>query len=168
MGLRPQARASEQPPDRAALGESLRCLRRRRMRVREKPTRRISSVRSLTRPDRATLPHGEGFAPIHYYLFTLHFLLLPPPGEVPATQGIGVYTVIERSAPQEPFRVCGPTSPGRGGKRRRHHKPSPWGKVPAQRADEGPRKSSATHRFGAVPHPTLTGHPPPRGGLTCP
>ena len=57
-----------------------RCLRSRRMRVREKPIRRISSVRSLTRPCRATLPHGEGFPPLHYYLFTLHFFLLPPPG----------------------------------------------------------------------------------------
>ena len=33
--------------------------------------------------------------------------------------------------------------------------PSPWGKVPAQQADEGPGKISAEHIFCAVPHPVL-------------
>ena len=55
-------------------------------------------------------------------------------------------------------------SPSGGGKET-HHKPSPWGKVPAEQADEGPRKINAAYIFCAVPHPALSGHPPPRGGL---
>ena len=54
-------------------------------------------------------------------------------------------------------------SPSGGGKET-HHKPSPWGKVPAEQADEGPRKINAAYIFCAVPHPALSGHPPPRGG----
>ena len=101
---------------------------------------------------------------LHYYLFTLHFLLLPPPGEVPATQGIGVFLLLSALPRKNPSGSADPP-PLRGEAKERDHKPSPWGKVPAQQADEGPRKTNTVHIFCAVPHPALSGHPPPRGGL---
>ena len=92
-------------------------------------------------------------------------LASPSGGSGPAGP-IGVCITVERSmTAQNPSGSADPP-PLEGAAKERHRKPSPWGKVPAAQADEGPRKTNTAHIYCAVPHPALSGHPPPRGGLS--